>query len=79
MFRFNVQRPLGPDPLAGLLRRPSCRDALATAQQATKRLSQAPVFLAEGSNGAVWERTPVTGWASLGGAAIGGVGAAALN
>jgi hypothetical protein len=37
------------------------------------------VFLAEGSNGAVWERTPVTGWASLGGAAIGGVGAAALN
>jgi hypothetical protein len=41
--------------------------------------SQGPEFLAEGGNGAVWERTAVSGWASLGGAAAGGVGAAALN
>ena len=35
-------------------------------------------LLAEGSNGAVYERTPF-GWTSLGGAVVGGVGAAALN
>jgi len=27
----------------------------------------------------VYERTPVTGWTSLGGAVVGGVGATALN
>jgi len=38
-----------------------------------------PVFVVEGTNHAVWERTPTTGWTSLGGSVIGGVGAAALN
>ena len=41
--------------------------------------SRAAELLAEGSNGAVYERTPVTGWTSLGGAVVGGVGATALN
>jgi hypothetical protein len=40
--------------------------------------SRVPELLAEGSNGAVYERTPL-GWTGLGGAAVGGVGAAALN
>jgi large repetitive protein len=35
-------------------------------------------FLAEGTDHAIWERTPV-GWTSFGGSAVGGVGAAALN
>lgn len=42
--------------------------------------SGAPVFLAEGSsNHDVLERTPATDWTSLGGYAVGGVGAVALN
>ena len=41
--------------------------------------TQAPEFLAEGTNKAVWGRTPLTGWTSLGGVVAGGVGAAALN
>jgi hypothetical protein len=42
---------------------------------AASRVTEA---LAEGSNGAVYARTPF-GWSSLGGAVVGGVGAAALN
>jgi hypothetical protein len=41
--------------------------------------SRVPELLAEGNNHAVWERTLVTGWVSLGGSVSGGVGAAALN
>jgi hypothetical protein len=41
--------------------------------------SRAAEMLGEGSNHAVWVRTPLTGWTSLGGNAVGGVGAAALN
>ena len=41
--------------------------------------SAAPVFLAEGSDHSVIERTPATNWTSLGGYAVGGVGAVALN
>jgi len=41
--------------------------------------SRASELLAEGSNHAVYERTPLTGWANLGGSVVGGVGAAALN
>lgn len=41
--------------------------------------SRVPEFVAEGSNKAVWARTAVSGWHSLGGAVVGGVGAAALN
>jgi len=41
--------------------------------------SQAPEFLVESTNNAVWARTTASGWSSLGGAVIGGVGAAALN
>jgi hypothetical protein len=41
--------------------------------------SAAPVFLAEGSDHSVIERTPATAWTSLGGYAVGGVGAVALN
>jgi hypothetical protein len=41
--------------------------------------SRASELLAEGSNHAVFERTPLTGWTSLGGSVVGGVGAAALN
>jgi hypothetical protein len=40
--------------------------------------SRVTELLAEGSNGAVFERTPF-GWSSLGGAVVGGVGAAALD
>jgi len=40
--------------------------------------SRVTALLAEGSNGAVYERTPF-GWTSLGGAVVGGVAAAALN
>jgi hypothetical protein len=36
-------------------------------------------LFAEGTNSAVYERTPVTGWTGLGGAAVGGVAATALN
>jgi hypothetical protein len=43
---------------------------------ATSRVTD---LLAEGNNRAVWERTPFTGWFSLGGSVSGGVGAAALN
>jgi hypothetical protein len=42
--------------------------------------SAAPVLLAEGSSKSdVLERTPATNWTSLGGYAVGGVGAVALN
>ena len=41
--------------------------------------SQVPELLAEGPHQAVWERTSLTGWASLGGVVVGGVGAVALN
>ena len=41
--------------------------------------SRASELLVEGTNGVVYERTPLTGWANLGGTAVGGVGAAALN
>jgi hypothetical protein len=41
--------------------------------------SRAAEFLVEGSNGAVWERTTASGWSSLGGTVVGGVGATALN
>jgi len=41
--------------------------------------SQMPVFLAEGTTRAVYERTLAAGWTSLGGAVVGGVGATALN
>jgi YVTN family beta-propeller protein len=41
--------------------------------------SQVPVFLGEGTTRAVYERTPATGWTSLGGTVLGGIGAAALN
>ena len=41
--------------------------------------SQVPELLAEGPYQAVWERTSLTGWASLGGVVVGGVGAVALN
>jgi len=40
--------------------------------------SRVPELLAEGTNHAVWERTPL-GWTSLGGSVVGGVGAVALN
>jgi hypothetical protein len=40
--------------------------------------SRVPVLLAEGTNRAVWKRTPLA-WASLGGTVVGGVGAVALN
>ena len=43
---------------------------------ATSRVTE---LVAEGSNHAVWERTRLTGWTSLGGTVVGGVGAAALN
>jgi hypothetical protein len=36
-------------------------------------------LLAECSNQAVWQRTLLTGWTSLGGVIVGGVGATALN
>jgi hypothetical protein len=41
--------------------------------------SQAPEFLVESTNKAVWARTTASGWSSLGGTVVGGVGAAALN
>jgi hypothetical protein len=41
--------------------------------------SQAPEFLVESTNKAVWARTTASGWSSLGGVVVGGVGAAALN
>jgi len=41
--------------------------------------SQAPEFLVESTNKAVWARITASGWSSLGGAVVGGVGAAALN
>jgi GH25 family lysozyme M1 (1,4-beta-N-acetylmuramidase) len=41
--------------------------------------SPVPELLAESTNHAVWERTPLTGWTSLGGSVAGGVGAVALN
>jgi large repetitive protein len=41
--------------------------------------SQQIEFFAEGTSAAVYERTLATGWASLGGSVIGGVGAAGLN
>lgn len=37
------------------------------------------LFFAEGLNGSVYERTLSSGWVSLGGQAVGGVGAAALS
>ena len=46
---------------------------------AVAALSRAPEFLAEGPHQAVWERTLVAGWTSLGLAVVGGVGAVALN
>jgi hypothetical protein len=39
---------------------------------------QVEIF-AEGTNGTVWDWTPVSGWASLGGIVTGGVGATAVN
>lgn len=41
--------------------------------------SRATELLAESTDHGVWERTPLTGWAGLGGGVVGGVGAAALN
>jgi hypothetical protein len=41
--------------------------------------SRGPELLAESTNHAVWERTPLTGWASLGGSVVGGVGGVGLN
>ncbi|HET9079749.1 MAG TPA: hypothetical protein VFO01_04440 [Trebonia sp.] len=41
--------------------------------------SRATDLLAEGSNHGVWQRTPFTGWTTLGGIVVGGAGAVALN
>jgi hypothetical protein len=41
--------------------------------------SQQVEFYVEGTNGTVWQWTPLSGWASIGGIVIGGVGATALN
>ena len=41
--------------------------------------SQSTDLLAEGPHQAVWQWTPFTGWTSLGGVVVGGVGAVALN
>lgn len=38
-----------------------------------------PYLLAEGTNHAVWQRAPSVGWSTLGGIAVGGVGAANLT
>jgi hypothetical protein len=40
--------------------------------------SEVPELFAEGTNHAIWERTP-SGWSTIGGSVVGGVGAAALN
>jgi hypothetical protein len=40
--------------------------------------SEVPDLFAEGNGHTVWERTP-SGWSNIGGSAVGGVGAAALN
>jgi hypothetical protein len=40
--------------------------------------SQQVDFYAEGTNGTVWQWTPFSGWTSLGGIVIGGVGATAV-
>ena len=41
--------------------------------------SLVPYFLVEGTTHAIYEHTPTSGFSSLGGGAVGGVGAAALN
>jgi hypothetical protein len=46
---------------------------------AVAAMSRAPEFLAEGPHQAVWERTLLAGWTSLGLAVVGGVGAAGLD
>jgi hypothetical protein len=50
-----------------------------TGGPAVAATSRASVLLAEGPHQVVWQWTYLTGWISLGGVVVGGVGAVALN